>query len=335
MLAGDALRFAPQAALAAALLTGPTPMWAFLCAATVLGIGEGLVTPALRALIPHIVTSGRRHEGKLQDANTLAGLAESPADVCGPALAGVVVVTAGPGVAVAFDAGSYAVSVFALAALRLRRDCTPVTRVPSMLAGLREGWSQFRERTWMWAITLQFALFNLLVWAPFLVLGPVAAQRHLGGANAWGLIMTSYGIGGVLGGLALMGRRPPRRPLVVATIATFGWALPSGAIALSLPTACIITAALLAGGGCAVDSALSATVNQEQVPTAVLGRTSSIGALGAFVLGPTGLAGAGHAAAAVGITAVLGFGALWQVVASSVVLAVPDVRRLRSRRCQG
>lgn len=330
MIAADVLRFAAQTTLAARLLTGRTPMWFFLATAAVLGLGEGFFAPAIGALIPRIAATGRSYEGKLQDANALDGLGRSLANVCGPALAGVVVAAAGSGVAVAFDAGTYAVSVTALSLLRLHRDSRPPATVSRrLLSDLRDGWSEFRKRTWMWVTTLQFALFNFLVWAPFLVLGPVVADQRLGGAGAWGLIMTSYGCGAVLGGLALMGRRPPSRPLVVATVATWGWALPPGALVLGSQTEVLAAAALVAGVAAAVNAAVSATAEQEHLPAALLARINSIGTLGAFALGPAGLAGAGPVASVIGATTVLGFGALWQFASTAVVLAVPDVRRLR------
>jgi hypothetical protein len=327
MLAADALRCVTQAILAGLLLFGHPAIWMFIVLVAIWGAGEAFYTPARGALIPRVVAGGASYDGKLRDANALAGLAQSMASVGGPAIAGVVVAVAGPGAVVALDAGTYAVSVMALALLR----------VPGRVAGLagssdrqalREGWEQFRSRTWLWVTTLQFTLFNLLVWAPFLVLGPVVAHERLGGARDWGLIMAVYGAGAVIGGVAMMGGRVPGRPLVVATVATFGWALPSGAIAAGMPAIVIAGAALIAGAGAAVCGALYATTNQQNVPAGVLARITSLTTMGAFVLGPIGLASAGPVASAIGITALLGFGAVWQLAASSVVLAVPDVRNL-------
>lgn len=328
MLAADALRCLTQAILAITLFTGQPPIWVFITLAATLGIGEGFFMPSLGALIPRVVAAGRPYDGKLQDANALTGLARSVAEVAGPALAGVVVAVAGPAVAVAFDAATYAVSVMVLTLLRVTGHAPPGGG--NLLVDLREGWSEFRKRTWMWVMTVQFSLFNFLVWAPFLVLGPVVAHQDLGGARAWGMIMTAYGSGAVLGGAAMMGRRPPRHPLIAVTVASFGYALPSAAITARVPTLWIAAAALLAGTGSAVCVTLSTTVEQQQVPAAVLARISSITTLGAFVLGPIGLAAAGPVAAAIGITTVLGSGALWQIVASMAMLAVRDVRRLSS-----
>jgi hypothetical protein len=85
-------------------------------------------------------------------------------------------------------------------------------RSRSLLADLADGWAEFSSRAWLCAGTAQFALFNLLTWGPYLVLGPVLARDYLGGARAWGAILACYGGGAILGGLLALGRRPaPRR----------------------------------------------------------------------------------------------------------------------------
>ncbi|GAA4569186.1 MFS transporter [Planotetraspora kaengkrachanensis] len=328
MVAADVLRCAVQAVLAVSLLTGRPAVWTFVVLLAMWGAGESFYAPARGALIPEIAASGEPYEGKLRDANALAGMAGSLASVAGPALAGLAVATAGSGVVVAVDALTYVVSAVALLALRVQERPSRAAGTGGGAASLLEGWAQFRSRTWLWVTTLQFTLFNLLVWAPFLVLGPVVAHERLGGARDWGVIMAFYGSGAVVGGLGSLGRRTPRRPLVVATVATAGWALPSGAIAAGLPVLPVSGAAFVAGIGSAVCGMLYATTNQRHLPAEVMARITSLTTVGAFALGPLGLALAGPVAALAGTTAVLGFGAIWQITTGLAVLVVPAVRRL-------
>lgn len=320
MLAADAVRCLTQAALAGVLLDGRPPPWALIVLVAVWGAAEALFTPALGALVPAIARGA-----VLSDANALLDMARSGAPIAGPALAGVLIATAGPSCVLALDAASYAASLIAL--LLLPRAATPPAAAgpASFMAELREGWSEFRSRTWVWVTSLQFCLFNFLVWAPFLVLGPLVAQRRLGGATSWGLVMTLYGAGAVAGGLAMLGRSP-RRPLVAATAATFGYALPSAALATARPLPWICAAAFLAGAGSAVSGTLYATTTQRHVPRQALARVNAYTTFGAFVLGPLGLAAAGPLAAALGTSAVLGFGALFQLTATAAVLTLPAVR---------
>ena len=198
---------------------------------------------------------------------------------------------------IAIDAASYGVSVAALALLQLPRAAPAAGPAPrrSLLRDMGEGWAEFRSRTWLWVTTAQFALFNLITWAPYLLLGPVLARDYLGGARAWGLIMGANGAGAVLGGLAALGRRP-RRPLAVATLATFGYPVPCLLLALRAPAGAVAAGALAAGVASALFNTFWTTTLQQQVPRSRLSRASSFSMVGAFGPGTLGLAIAGPVA---------------------------------------
>jgi Major Facilitator Superfamily len=309
--------------LAAALLAGRPAIWLFAVLAALAGTGDAFFQPALDGLTVEIAP--RQELGR---ANALLSLARSATGIAGPALAGLLVAVAGPAAVVAIDAASYAVSVAALAGLQLTRAGHP--RGTSLLRELAEGWAEFRTRAWLWATTVQFALFNLITWGPYLVLGPVLARDYLGGAWAWGLIMAAYSAGAVLGGLAALGRRP-HRPLLAATLATFGYPLPCLLLALRAPAVGVAAGALAAGAGMALGQAFDLTVVQQQVPADRLSRVSSFSTFGAFGPGLAGLAVAGPVAGLAGAGRVLGFGAAWAAFGTLVVLSLPSVRGLRWR----
>src|SRR5215470_15246015 len=114
MLGADALRGCAQAGLAAALFLGSPPVWLFMLLGALVGLGEALFWPALDALTVQLVPGD-----ELVSANALTGAANAAAGIVGPALAGILVALAGPAPVIAVDAASYAVSVIALAMLRL------------------------------------------------------------------------------------------------------------------------------------------------------------------------------------------------------------------------
>jgi MFS family permease len=322
MLAADLARCLAQGTLATAIVLGRPQLWLFVIAALVVGSGNAFFQPALTGLTVQLAPRDR-----LGDANALLAVAEPAARVAGPALAGLLIAAAAPATVIAVDAGSYAVSALALGLLRIPGTGSPGGRVPSLLRELREGWAEFTAHTWLWAGTVQFALFNLITWGPYLVLGPVLARQYLGGPRAWGAILACYGGGAILGGLVALGRRP-RRPLLVSTLATFGFALPPMALALHLPLAVVATGALLAGLGSASGSAISATVTQQRVPSEALARVGAFSMVGAFAFGPIAFTAAGPVAAVLGARAVLGFGAAWAALGTAAVLAVPSIRRV-------
>jgi MFS family permease len=324
MLAADLVRCAAQAVLAAALAAGRPSLWLFVAAALAVGAGNAFFSPALSGLPVQLVPPGQ-----LGEANALLGTAQPAAQVAGPALAGVLIAVTSPALVIAVDAGTYALSALALAMLRLQWVVTaPVRdRKSSLPRELAEGWAEFASRPWLWPQTVQFALFNLVTWGPYLVLGPVLADQYLGGARAWGVVLACSGGGAILGGLLALGRRP-RRPLLVATLTTLGFALPPFALALRLPLPAVAGAALGQGLGSALGGAFASTVEQRLIPAAALSRVGAFNMVGAFAFGPVAFVAAGPEAASFGPRAVLAFGAAWSVCMTLAVLAVPAVRRL-------
>jgi MFS family permease len=320
MLTADLARCAAQGTLAAALFLGRPHLWLFVATALTVGVGNSFFQPALSGLTVQIAP-----RDQLGNANALFGAAEPGAQVAGPALAGILIAAVSPAAVIAVDAATYAVSAAALS--RLRIPARGRAQARSLLRDLAEGWTEFTARTWLWAGTVQFALFNLITWGPYLVLGPVLAQQYLGGARAWGAVMACYGGGAILGGLLALGRRP-RRPMLVATLATLGFSLPPLSLALHAPAAAVAAAALLAGLGSALGIAIDTTVTQQQVPEDALARVGAFNMVGAFAFGPVAFAAAGPVAAAVGARALLGFGAAWAAAGTAAMLCVPSVRQL-------
>ncbi len=104
------------------------------------------------------------------------------------------------------------------------------------------------RRPWLVITTVQFTLFNLLTWGPFLLLGPVLCRDYLGGAGAWGAVMACYGGGSVGGSVAGPGPQA-RRPMVAATVAAFGYGVPCALLALRGPLPVVAAGALVAGIG--------------------------------------------------------------------------------------
>ena len=320
MLVADIVRAGSHAALAAAFLFGTPQLWLVVLLAALSGLGEAIFRPSFDGLVPALVAPSH-----LTNANALLGMAQSVATVGGPALAGLLIIHLSPATILLIDAITFVPSILVLLTLRIP-DVR--TNAISALADLRSGWRLFWSYPWLWTVTLQFTFFNLLVWAPYLVLGPVSADRYYGGATAWGWIVALYGGGSILGGLLVMGRGP-RRPLVVTTTVTLLWAAPSAALALQAPLAVVCAAALAAGLANSVFNTLWMTTVQQHVPAEALSRVMSYIAFGAYSIGPIGLALAGPASNAASISTVLAIGVCWQILANLVVLATSAVRGLR------
>jgi MFS family permease len=320
MLITDSARLAVQGTLAGLLFAGRPSMWAFLVLSALLAAGEGFFNPALGGLRAEIAP-----RATMPDASALLAVAQSAAMIIGPALAGGLIALTSPAVVTACDAASYGVSVLCLARLTV-----PAARLAHQSAwrDLAEGWREFTVHAWLWQTTLQYTLFNLLTWAPYLLLGPILARQYLGGAGAWGIILAAYACGSVAMGLALVGRRP-RRLLVISTAGTFGFALPPLMLALHAPLWAVAAGAVVAGAGASTSYTYSSTAIQQQVPPHMLSRVNGIELTAAYALGSVGYAVIGPLATLIGPGRILGFAAAYALASSALVLASPAVRSVR------
>jgi MFS family permease len=328
ILYADALRCADRIGFTATLLlVHRPPTWVFVLFIVVEGAGDGFFFPAFSALIPRLVD-----DEVLTPANVLMSMARSGSAVIGPSLSGALVAAFGPALVLGLDAASFAVSFVALLGIPVVVPAA-ASAPKKFRADLREGWSVFAAHPWFWMQTLQFALFNFLVWAPFLVLGPTLSELRYGGARAWGITMGCYGLGSIIGGgLLLRRRRETENPLIVGIICTAAYALAPLGFALRLPLAAIAVLMVACGSGTSIAGALYSTVEQRALPAEALARASSYNVLGAFALGPLGLAIAGPVGGAVGYTTLLGFGVCYQFVSVGLMLAIPAGRRVPADR---
>jgi predicted MFS family arabinose efflux permease len=322
MIGSDAARCASELLLAGLLLTGSPPLWVFLVLAGVLGAGQAFFNPALTGLLPLVSSPGR-----LQQANALNGVASSIAQIAGPAAAGLIVAAAGAGWAIALDGITYAVSAVCLVLVRIPAPLP--YRGESFAAQLRAGWTEFRSRTWLWVGVGQFSLFNVLTYAPFMVLGAVIAKQALGGAAAWGIILAAQGAGSIIGGLVVM-RMRPRRPLAVAMAGMAVFAGPAALLAVGASAAAVAAAAAVAGVGLAVCDTLWGTTLQQQVPSPVLSRVSAYDWFGSIAFVPLGYALAGPLSATIGVVATMWLAAGWAVTGAAGSLAFRSVRHMRA-----
>jgi MFS family permease len=322
MLSSDVLRFVAEGALGVWILAGAPPLWGFILLTALLGTGMAFFTPAMTGLVPQILDGAH-----LQQGNALNGLAESGGGIIGPALAGVIVATSSPGWAVLVDALTYLISVVSLA--MVRADWTAIGSTGTFLVLLRQGWQEFWARTWLWVVVVQASVVNVIIFAPFFVLGPVVAKEHLGGATAWGIVLASLGAGAMVGGVIML-RVHTRRPLLVALLTSFVWAIPLVAMAVPSSTLVIAIGAFFGGGAMSIFGALWNTTMQREIPDEVLSRVSAYDWFGSLVFLPLGMAVVGPLATSLGTTVVLATAAVLTVVLTAIVLMVPAVTRLRA-----
>lgn len=319
MIVADLVRIVSQGTMAALLIGGAAEVWSLALLAGVTGAATGFFNPASIGLMPEVVLSEQ-----LQPANALQASGKSAGEILGPLTAGLVVAAAGSGWAIAIDAATFAVSAACLTILRVPQ--TKALRGKSFLADLRDGWVAFRSRRWVWTIVIFFAIGNTL-WAAWNALGPGIADRDLGGAAAWGIVIASVGAGALIGSL-IATQVEPRRPLVFVALAQGLFALPLAFLAATPPLPLLVGAALLSGAGVMLAISVWESTLQHHIPSETLSRVSSYDWFGSYAFYPLGLAIWGPIGAAIGISTSLWLAFALFAAAILALLAVPDVRQL-------
>jgi MFS family permease len=319
MIASDAGSFAVRTAMGVLLVSGHAHVWELIALQACGGAAVAFYSPASYGLVREVV-----REDLLQQANSYLAIARYAAFPLGAAAGGTIVATVGSGTALLFDAGTYGASVLLLSLIRV----DSLARAgQSFLRELREGWSAFVEHTWMWVLVLWIALYFLLTYAPFFVLGPYIAKHSMGGAGSWGVVVTGEGIGALLGSVAGL-RFRPRRPLVATGLLFLPTSIQSVLLAYHAPVELLAPAAALAGFAFACGSVVWDSTVQRMIPPDKLARVSAYGWMGAMVFLPAGYALAGPISTVVGMRAYLLFGAGWLVASTLAVVRVRSVREV-------
>jgi len=320
MIVADILRAIAQLALGLVLLLGEPSTLTLIALNAVIGLGSGLFAPASVGLTPAVVRTEQ-----LQEANSLLQISFAAAGVAGPAVAGVLVVAAGPGWAIVGGTATFLISAALLARLRLAEE--PHAGSQRWLVELRQGWVEFVNLPWFRNVVVGASVFNCS-YAGFIVLGPLVAKENYGGASTWAAILTASAVGAVVAGLATI-RARPLHPLRVAVPAIALASIAPLAMAGLLPPIAVAFAAAIGGAGIIIFESVWQTSVQRQVPEKVLSRMSSYDYFGSLIAYPVGLTLAGPLAAAVGARSVLFLVGGLQILLVVTLLFMPSVRGLR------
>ncbi|MBP0450487.1 MFS transporter [Kitasatospora sp. RG8] len=321
-LVTDLVRAAAQLSVGVELIGAEPRLLHIAVAEAIGGTASAFAMPTASPLVAATV------EGPLRmRANALLASTGNAARLGGPALAGVLVYTAGAGWAFVLDAASFAVSAALLTRITVRH--TPAERRP-FFADLAEGWTELRSRDWYWTSLIAHGAWNGAS-TVLLTLGPLVAARDLGGDGVW-VAMTQAGAFGVLAGSLIAGRVRPGRPVMVANLGLALYALPLLALATTAPAPLTVAAYAVAMAGLGFLNPVWQTVVQQEFPAQVLARVTSYDWLLSLAAAPLGYTLAPLAADAWGSTRPLLVTAALVALACVGAAAVPGVRRVQGVR---
>ncbi|KAA2256065.1 MFS transporter [Solihabitans fulvus] len=188
---------------------GGLESWQVYPAVALLGAAAAFQYPAMASSVPMLV-----RKDQLQRANGLLASAKSTADICGPALGGVLIALSGIGVILAVDLISFVLALVAIRVVRFKGDevrkkdeAGPRKKIAAeAVAGLRYLFTQPSLRD----LILTFCVVNLVMIFGFAAVQPMVLTRTGNNTAALASVNTAIGIGGVAGGLLMAAWGGPR-----------------------------------------------------------------------------------------------------------------------------
>jgi predicted MFS family arabinose efflux permease len=301
MLGSNLARMILTGLLAGLVLTNLIQLWMLYVSALLFGLADAFFFPAQSSIVPQLVA-----KDQLQMGNAIIQGTATLSLFLGPLLAGVMIswLDAGTthstlGIAFAFglDSFSFLASITMLSLMRIQNTNAYIEKSESgVLASIREGLLYvWNDATLKIVFPIVMGL-NLLINGPFAVGIPVLARtRFPEGAAAFGLIMSVFG-GGALLGTVLAGVLPKPSKLLgtisLSIISLMGIGL---AVIGFAPTAYIAaTAALGMGIANGYANVMLITWLQQKIAPEMTGRIMSLVMFAAIGLNPvsTALAGA-------------------------------------------
>lgn len=323
VLIAQTLMFIQAAILATLTVTGVVQVWHVMALAFVFGIGRALDVPARQAFVVEMV--GKED---LTNAIALNSTIFNVARSAGPAVAGLLIVAVGEGLAFVVNAVTFLPALAALLAIRTsstRREVKgPAHRQ------IAEGIQYAGRNTLVWVLISLVGVSAFFV-MPYSVLLPVfAKQVFRGGADVYGYLMTFVGLGALAGALtvASLGPKSPRGLLISGANVAFA------ALVFSFTfvrTFWLAAAVLAAVGFCfVVQNSLANTLIQLNVPDRLRGRVMSIYFLAFMGAMRLGSLQAGYVARYVDVQTALLIGASASLVwAALVAWRFPRLRGVR------
>jgi MFS family permease len=169
------------------------------------------------------------------------------------------------------------------------------------------------------------------MWGAWTALGPVVADRDLGGAGPWGTVLAAVGAGALLGSLAAT-RVRPSRPLIFVALMDALFGLPLAFLAASTSVPVLALGGALSGAGMMLGMSVWETTLQREIPPGSLSRVASYDWFASYAIYPIGLAIWGPLAGAIGIHTALWLASGLFFASVLALLAIPDIRRLPAFR---
>jgi MFS family permease len=318
LVATQALFMVPSFALFTVSATGHAQYWMVIVAAFATGTINLFDIPARQAFVIEMV--GRED---LMNAIALNSSVFNASAVIGPAIAGLVIAAIGIPICFLANSLSYVAAIAALLLMRNLPSVVPQRRQLPFLRRLAEGASYARHQPVVGMLLVAVAVFSLFAMNRLTLIPLFADQVLRVGAQGFGLLLGSMGLGSLFGALTLAFfprfGADPRRQLWMAVI----WV--AALLEFSISRVFVLSLAVLfVAGYCQISFVATANSRIQAItPDHLRGRVMSLYAQALIGVGPIGAIQAGALATRFGAPFAMAIGAL---VAGAVILGIWLVR---------
>ena len=210
-------------------LTHVIRLWMVMLVAAGYGLTNAVDNPTRQAFVSEMVGTD-----SVGNAVSLNSVVTNAARAIGPAVAGVLIVTAGVGGCFLINAASFIAILLALATMntsKLHPARAAAHRPGQLLDGLR----YVRRTPRLLTPLLMMALIGALAYEFQVVLPLLAKRTFHGNADTYGYLTSAFGLGAVVGGIVVASRRSRGLHSVAIAAFAFGITMLAAASAPTLP----------------------------------------------------------------------------------------------------
>jgi len=324
MLLSDLSRAAVVFTVSILAAWGQLEVWHLYVASAVFGSVNAFFQPAYTVVVPEIVATEA-----LTSANSVTNLSKQLADVAGPALGAMILALTSTSIAFFVNGFSFVVSAFCLFPLLKLSTSNSISRSPSVISDLREGFKTVLSSPWLWITIVISSIGNvtvngpLSVGLPFLIKNDL--QRNVG---SLGLVYSMLALGCVVASIWLGRSGKIRRrgltfytTFLIAAVVTITLGFPMQIVGVAI-------AVFIIGATLTSSALIWTNTLQDSVSRDVLGRVASIDYLGSYALLPIGYSLSGWAADRWGSSVVFLVGGSISILLGLLALSSRVVRNL-------
>jgi MFS family permease len=311
-------------AIAALTLTGSIKIWQIMLLSSILGLTNAFDMPVRQAIIVDMIEDRKDLGNAIALNSSLINITR----LIGPAIAGIIVAKFGEGICFLVNGISFVAVLIALLFMRIKR-AEPANIRHHVFSELKEGFSYafgfppIRDMLILLAV-LSFAIMQ------YTVLMPVFAKDILkGGSDTLGYLMSSSGIGALIGAIYLASRKSVRGLGKIMEISAFLFGAIIIIFAFSKNFILSMAALLIAGVGFISLIATSNTILQITTDDDKRGRVMSFYTMAFIGIAPFGSLAAGAIAERIGAPLTIMISGIISIICGVILtLRLPRLRQI-------